>query len=197
MCPWSPARPSVDRHLTVCSPGHRSEPSIPGAFITTVQSGPADAPLSRGERRDHTLGATALVHEVFVRLLGGQTLPLRDRADFLHAAAEAMRRILIEHARRRGRCKRQGSRTRVPLEAVDLAATEQIGEILAVDEAIGRLQEQDAQAAEVVRLRFFAGLSIDEAAAVLNMSRCSVDRAWRLARLWLFDALAGDDADGR
>src|SRR5262245_27399551 len=147
----------------------------------------------RAERPGHTLGATALVHEVFVRLLGGETLPLRDRAGFFHAAAQAMRRILIEHARRRGRSKRQGSRTRVPLEAVDLAAGDQIDEILAVDEAIGRLQEQDAQAAEVVRLRFFAGLSVEEVAGVLDRSPRTVARDWAFARAWLYRALDATD----
>jgi RNA polymerase sigma factor (TIGR02999 family) len=144
----------------------------------------------RGERRDHSLGATALVHEVFVRLLGGETLPLCDRAGFFHAAAEAMRRILIEHARRRGRQKRQGQRPRIPLEVVDLTAEEHVGEILAVDEAIQRLQEQDSQAAQVVRLRFFAGLSVDEVAAVLDTSPRTVARDWAYARAWLYRALA-------
>ncbi len=144
----------------------------------------------QGERRDHTLGATALVHEVYVRLLGGDTLPLPDRAGFFHAAAEAMRRILIEHARGRGRQKRGGGRRRVPLDIVDLTAEEHVEEILAVDEAIRRLELQDAPAAEVVRLRFFAGLSVEEVAAVLNRSPRTVARDWAYARAWLFRAMA-------
>jgi len=147
----------------------------------------------RGERRDHTLGATALVHEVYVRLLGGDALPLSDRAGFFHAAAQAMRRILVEHARGRGRQKRGGKRRRIPLDVVDLTNEENVDGILAVDEAIRRLEQQDAQAAEVVRLRFFAGLSIEEVAAVLDTSPRTVAREWAYARAWLYRALG--DAD--
>jgi RNA polymerase sigma-70 factor, ECF subfamily len=148
----------------------------------------------RDERRSHTLGATALVHEVYLRLLGGEPLRVRDRAGFFHAAAEAMRRILIEHARQRGRAKRGGQRRRIPLDVVDLASEEQFGEFLAVDEALQRLEREDAQAAEVVRLRFFAGLSVEEVAAVLGASPRTVARDWAFARAWLFRAL-GDASD--
>ena len=144
----------------------------------------------RGERRDHTLGATALVHEVYVRLIGSDAPPLPDRAGFFHAAAEAMRRILIEHARGRGRQKRGGGRRRVPLDAVDLTSDENVGEILAVDEALRRLEQKDVHAAEVVRLRFFAGLSVEEAAAVLNSSPRTVARDWAYARAWLYRSMA-------
>lgn len=144
----------------------------------------------RGERRNHTLGATALVHEVYVRLLGRDALPLPDRAGFFHAAAEAMRRILIEHARGRGRIKRGGGRRRVSLDVVDLTSEEQAGEILAVDEAIRRLEQEDGDAAEVVRLRFFGGLSVDEVASVLDRSPRTVAREWAYARAWLYRALA-------
>ena len=142
-----------------------------------------------GERHDHTLGATALVHEAYVRLLGSEAPPLPDRAGFFHAAAEAMRRILIEYARARGRKKRGGGRRRLQLEAIDLADDETVGEILAVDDAIRRLENEDAPAAEVVRLRFFAGLSVEEAASVLEKSPRSVARDWAYARAWLFRAL--------
>lgn len=148
----------------------------------------------RGERRSHTLGATALVHEAYLRLLGGEALPLPDRAGFFHAAAEGMRRILIEHARGRGRLKRGGGRRRVSLDVVDLTSEDQAGEILAVDEAIRRLDQEDGDAAEVVRLRFFAGLSVDEVASVLDRSPRTVAREWAYARAWLYRAL-GDRAD--
>jgi RNA polymerase sigma factor (TIGR02999 family) len=146
------------------------------------------------ERRDHTLGATALVHEVYVRLLGSPPLYVRDRAGFFHAAAEAMRHVLIEHARKRGRQKRGGARRRIPLDFVDLAAEEQFDEFLAVDQALQRLEIEDAHAAEVVRLRFFAGLSVDEVADVLNSSPRSVAREWAFARAWLFRVL-GESGD--
>lgn len=147
----------------------------------------------RGERHDHTLGATALVHEVYVRLLGGEALPLPNRAGFFHAAAEAMRRILIEHARGRGRLKRGGGRRRISLDVVDLTSDEQAGEILAVDEAIRRLEQEDSDSAEVVRMRFFAGLSVDEAASVLNRSPRTVAREWAYARAWLYRFLVDRD----
>jgi len=143
-----------------------------------------------GERRGHTLGATALVHEVYMRLLGAAPLHVRDRAGFFRAAAEAMRRILIEHARQRGRQKRGGHHRRIALDAAYLADEAQCDEILAVDDAVRRLEEQDAQAAEVVRLRFFAGLSVEEVAEVLETSPRTVARDWAYARAWLYRALA-------
>lgn len=143
----------------------------------------------RDERRAHTLGATALVHEVYVRLIGGTRLHLQDRAGFFHAAAEAMRRILIEHARKRGRQKRGGQRRRIPLDAVDLASEEQFSDFLAVEEALRRLEQEDGRAAEVVRLRFFAGLSVEEVAQMLDSSPRSVAREWAYARAWLYRAL--------
>jgi RNA polymerase sigma factor (TIGR02999 family) len=146
----------------------------------------------QGERRDHTLGATALVHEAYVRLMGSDSPPLPDRAGFFHAAAEAMRRILIEHARSRGRQKRGGGRRRIPLEAIDLADEEVAGEILAVDGVLRRLEGEDSEVAEVVRLRFFAGLSVDQAASVVGRSPRTVAREWAYARAWLYRALAAD-----
>jgi RNA polymerase sigma factor (TIGR02999 family) len=143
----------------------------------------------RHERPDHTLQATALVHEAYLRLLGGEHPPWNDRAHFFHAAAEAMRRILIEHARSRGRVKRGGKRERVPLSSVNLATEQDPAEILALDGAIRRLQEHDPTAAEVVRLRFFAGLSVEETAQVLDMSARTVKREWAFARAWLYGQL--------
>lgn len=143
----------------------------------------------RHERPDHTLQATALVHEAYLRLVGGAQPPWNDRAHFFHAAAEAMRRILVEHARKRGRVKRGGKRERVPLSSVNLATEQDPAEILALDDAIRRLQEQDPTTAEVVRLRFFAGLSVAETAQVLQVSARTVKREWAFARAWLYWAL--------
>lgn len=143
----------------------------------------------RGERADHTLQATALVHEAWVRLAGGADVAWTDRAHFYAAAAEAMRRVLIEHARARGRVKRGGGLQRKPLDVVDLAVAADPDEILALDEAIGRLEEQDARAAEIVRLRFYAGLSVDETAQALGTSRRTVLREWAFARAWLYRTL--------
>lgn len=144
------------------------------------------------ERRNHTLGATALVHEAYARLVGGESALLSDRAGFFHAAAEAMRRILVEHARARGRQKRGGGRCRLRLEELDLADDETIGEILAVDDALRRLEEEDASVGQVVRLRFFAGLSVDQVAAVVERSPRTVAREWAFARAWLYRALLNE-----
>ena len=139
------------------------------------------------ERRDHTLQATALVHEAYLRLARGGDPRFANRAHFFAAAAEAMRRILVEHARARGREKRGGSAPResLPLDVVDLAARSDPEEILMLDEALRRLESTDAMAAAVVRLRFFAGLSGDETAAALGASPSTVDRNWIYARAWL------------
>lgn len=149
----------------------------------------------QGERAGHTLQATALVHEAWVRVAGGADVAWTDRAHFYGAAAEAMRRILIEHARARGRVKRGGGLKRQPLDVVDLAVEADPAEILALDEAIGRLEEQDARAAKIVRLRFYAGLSVDETAQALELSRRTVLREWAFARAWLFRSLGLDEPD--
>lgn len=143
------------------------------------------------ERRDHTLQATALVHEVYLRLTAQSGREFADRAHFYTAAAEAMRRILVEHARGLGREKRSGSSRRIemPLDVVDLAANVDPEEILTLEEAIRRLEKEDPTAAKVVQLRFYAGLSVDEAANVIGISASSVDREWAFARAWLRRAI--------
>jgi RNA polymerase sigma factor (TIGR02999 family) len=139
------------------------------------------------ENIGHTLQATALVHEAYLRLAGsGGDARFANRAHFFHAAAEAMRRILIEHARKRGSAKRGGGQTRVPMNVLDLAQTPDTEQILAFDEAIERLGAEMPQAAGVVRLRFYAGLSVDETAEALAISPRSVDREWTYARAWLY-----------
>lgn len=145
----------------------------------------------RHERSDHTLDATALVHEAYLRLVGNRKLPWANRAHFYAAAAEAMRRILLDHARGRGRQKRGGGRRREPLGLLDLAASPDAANIVAFDQAFRRLEEEDAQAAAVVRFRFFAGLGVRETADALGVSTRTVNRAWSYARAWLHDALAG------
>ena len=145
----------------------------------------------RHERPDHTLQTTALVHEAYLRLLGGEDLPWKNRRHFFHAAGEAMRRILIEHARKRSRVKRGGKRVRVELRDANLATEQDMEEILALDDAFRRLEEQDPKAADVVRLRFFAGLSVEETAKAMELSERTVKREWAFARAWLYDALQG------
>ncbi len=144
------------------------------------------------ERLEHTLQATALVHEAYLRLVGAQQTTWKGKGQFCLAAAEAMRRILIEHARKRGRVKRGGNRKRVSLDIDVLAREAQPEEITAVDEAIRRLEEKDPRMGEIVRLRFFVGLSVDETAAALGLSDRTVRREWALARAWLSRELKHD-----
>ena len=145
----------------------------------------------RHERSDHTLQATALVHEAYLRLLRGAYPSWNDRQHFFRAAAEAMRRILVEHARRRARVKRGGNPVRITLADVASLTEQDPLDVLALDAAIRRLEEQDPTAADIVRLRFFAGLSVEETAAMLELSERTVKREWAFARAWLFTALGG------
>ncbi|HEX5052695.1 MAG TPA: ECF-type sigma factor [Planctomycetota bacterium] len=141
------------------------------------------------ERGGHTLGATALVHEAWLRLAGTIEQPWQSRAQYFAAAAEAMRRILIDHARNRGRLKKGGGKRPLTLTGLDLANDEDLDQVLEVDEAFERLQQASPRTADVVRLRFYAGLSEAETAATLGVSERSVRRDWSYARAWLFAAL--------
>jgi RNA polymerase sigma factor (TIGR02999 family) len=138
------------------------------------------------ESPGHTLQATALVHEAYLRLVGGgQPQHWHGRAHFFGAAAEAMRRILVENARRRARVKHGGGRRRDEIQPSEIAAPEASDDLLALDEALDRLSEQDQQAAELVKLRFFAGLTIPQAAEILDVSPRKADFLWSFARAWL------------
>ena len=168
------------------------------AFATTVYNhlrAIARQQMQR-ERAGHTLTATALVHEAYLRLAPAGMLA-EDRRRFFHAAAEAMRRILIDHARRRGAGKRGGGLRRVEeIENVaDLARDERPEETLALDAAIGKLEAEDASAAAVVRLRFYAGLTGEQAAEALGLSPRQVDREWAYARAFLLRHLRGGAPD--
>jgi RNA polymerase sigma factor (TIGR02999 family) len=145
-----------------------------------------------GERSDHTLQSTALVHEAYLRLVGNHEVEWASRAHFFHAAAEAMRRILIEHARAKKGPQRGGGRTRLPLDVLDLATEADPTQIMALDEAISRLEQKDAAAARVVRLRFYAGLGVEEVAKAIGASPRTVKRDWAFARAFLIREL-GDE----
>jgi len=145
------------------------------------------------ERAGHTLQPTALVHEAYLKLLGGDKAQWASRKQFFFAAAEAMRQILIDHARARAGLKRGGGKKRVALNSVDLAIDEQIPEILALDEAISRLEKVSPDVAAVVRLRFYAGLSVEETAEALGISPRTVKREWTYARARLFRELGEDE----
>jgi RNA polymerase sigma factor (TIGR02999 family) len=147
------------------------------------------------EAPGQTLQATALVHEAYLRLVGGDPdRPWDGRGHFFAAAAEAMRRILVENARRRGRLKRGGDRTRVNLDAAQPAAPETDADLLALDEALERLAEKDRVKAELVQLRVFAGLTLAEAAEILGLSTSTADRYWAYSRAWLRVEIAGHDS---
>ena len=144
------------------------------------------------EKPGQTLQATALVHEAYVRLVDTEkTQHWNSRGHFFAAAAEAMRRILIENARRKGRIKRGGEMRRIDLESVDLVADVSPDDLLDLDEALTRLAAEDPQAAQVVNLRLFAGLSMDEVASALSISRTTAYELWAYARAWLHTALHG------
>jgi len=138
------------------------------------------------EAAGQTLEATALVHEAWLRLENGRNQPWQNRAHFFGAAAEAMRRILVENARRKHRLKRGGHLERVDLDAVDIPSPLPDEELLALDEALDRLAEIDQRAAQVVKLCFFVGLTQEAAAKELDLSIATVERSWAFARAWLF-----------
>ena len=140
------------------------------------------------ESANHTLSATALVHEVYLRLLQQRQLTAMDRTHFLATAAQTMRRILVDHARARSRLKRGGAERPVQLETGDdapLLSDLEVEEVLALDVALERLAQMDERAYRVVECRFFAGLTLDEIAQVLGISSKSVQRTWTTARAWL------------
>ena len=138
-----------------------------------------------GEAAGHTLQATALVHEAWLRLAGSEAQSWQNRAHFFAAAAEAMRRILVEHARRKQSQKRGARAEHGQLDESSLILAAPPDELLAVHEALDTLAAQDAQAAELVKLRYFIGMTMDEAAAALNLSKRSAEGIWTYARVWL------------
>jgi RNA polymerase sigma factor (TIGR02999 family) len=151
----------------------------------------------RRESRQHTLSATALVHEVYLRLVQQRQIDAGDRDAFLAIAAQTMRRILVDHARRRQRQKRGGGGIAAQLDealAPALLADREVDELLAVDRLLTKLSELDARAAQVVEYRIFAGLTLEETAAALHMSVKTVQRSWAAARAWLRKEIAGSQS---
>jgi RNA polymerase sigma factor (TIGR02999 family) len=136
----------------------------------------------------HTLDATALVHEAFLRLGGDQSFA--SRSDFLRAAAEAMRRVLVDHARAKRADKRGGDRQRVDLP--DVPGSVEDSNVIALDEALAELAAVEPEAAELVQLRYFAGLTVPQAAEALGISPRTADRTWAYARAWLFRRISGE-----
>ena len=144
----------------------------------------------RRERPDHTLEPTALVHELYLRLVDQSRTDWKNRAHFFGIAAQLMRRILVDYARSRNAAKRDATRMLISAEAaVDVPDQGQIADVLAVDAALERLAERDPEQQKIVELRFFAGLTVEEIAHVVGRSPRTVKREWRLAKAWLFREL--------
>ncbi len=139
----------------------------------------------RRERPGHTLQATALVHEAYLRLLDQREVDFHDRAHFFAVAATLMRRILLDHARKRHTAKRGSAPLQTTLDDTLLVTEEHLDDVLALDECLTRLADLDAQQARIVELRFFAGLSVEEIAGVLDVGTATVKREWRSAKAWL------------
>lgn len=143
-----------------------------------------------GERDDHTLSTTALVHEAYLKLAKLDRFQWRNRAQFCAEAARAMRRILVDYAVRRRAVKRGGSRTRVEMRDAYVMTDAQVDELLALHEALSKFEREWPRQARVVECRFFAGMTIPEMSDVLDVSEATVSRDWQLARAWLNRALA-------
>jgi RNA polymerase sigma factor (TIGR02999 family) len=148
----------------------------------------------RGERDGHTLEATALVHEVYLRLAGGTELRWNDRVHFYAVAAQMMRRVLVDHARGRGAAKRGGSLVRVSLDEAREPAVESGPDVVALDDALRSLEALDPRKSRIVELRFFGGLTLEETAAVLAVSVPTVVKETRLARAWLHSQIVAGGA---
>jgi RNA polymerase sigma factor (TIGR02999 family) len=186
----------VTRILSAIEQG---DPSAAGQLLPLVYD---ELRLLAAQRLTHekpgqTLQATALVHEAYVRLVGTEQVQHWDsRRHFFAAVAEAMRRILLDRARDKCRIKRGGNWRRLSLDEVDLSVAEPPDDLPALDEALQKFAQEDSLCAELVRLRFFAGLTLEEAATTLGIARRTADRYWAFARSWLYDELSTGDEPG-
>jgi len=146
----------------------------------------------RNERSDHTLQATDLVHEAYVRLIGQNQVNARQRAQFFALAAQTMRHILVDHARRKLAQKRGAGASRISLDEMPNLTIDDSDELVALDDALNDLAEVDAELAQLVELRFFGGMKNEEMATLLEVSVATISRRWRVARAWLYRALAAE-----
>jgi RNA polymerase sigma factor (TIGR02999 family) len=148
----------------------------------------------RHERSDHTLQTTALIHEAYLRLVGQRDVDWQSRTQFFGVASQMMRRILVSHARAYLSVKRGGLQRKIALEDTAIALQSQSGELLALDAALIRLSAVDARQSQIVELRFFGGLTVEETAQVLDISARTVKRDWMFAKAWLRSELAGGES---
>jgi RNA polymerase sigma factor (TIGR02999 family) len=184
-----PTGPDITRLLIQVGEGNRAAvdellPLIYGELRRLAGS------YFRRERPNHTLQPTALVHEAYLRLVDQTQVEWRNRAHFLAVAATQMRRILVDHARGHAAGKRGGAAEKLPLDDALAAADERGAELLAVDEALKALAGFDADKSRLVELRYFGGLTIEETAAVMNISVSTANRQWRMTKAWLYVQLA-------
>ena len=177
---------------------HQGDPKAAGELLPLVylELRQLAAHKMANEAAGHTLQPTALVHEAWLRLVGAENQRWENRAHFFAAAAEAMRRILVESARRKKRLKRGGEQERVDLDEVDLPLPMPDDELLVLDEALERLVAFNTRAAELVKLCFFVGLTQEQAARELNVSISTAERLWAFARAWLFQEMKGKKNSG-
>jgi RNA polymerase sigma-70 factor, ECF subfamily len=147
------------------------------------------------ERTGHTLQTTELLDEAYLRLVGDPKRHWQNRTHFVAAAAQLMRRIMVDHARERRARKRGGDAVKVSLDDAALVSEKRSEELLALDEALEKLAAQDPRKSQIVELRYFGGLTVEEAAAFLKLSPRTVKREWRMARAWLYCALSGEEPD--
>lgn len=189
-CQYATNRPYVTQLLNSA----RGDPTSSAKLLALVYDELRSMAQSRmgGERAGHTLEATGLVHEVFLKLVGREDSSWQDRGYFYAAAAKAMQQILIDYARRRKAEKRGGDKNRLPIRALDLAEDTDPDQVIALDEAMRVLENSDPRAAAVVRMRFFAGLDVATTAEVLGISERTVMREWAVARARLFASVSGD-----
>ena len=182
-----------DRTTALLEPGTEGDPARLDALLPLVYEelrGLAHRQLA-GERAGHTLQTTALVHEAYVRLVDDTRVTRKGRAYFFGAAAQAMRQVLVDHARRHAAKKRGGGARPVSLDAATLAVDEIANELLDLDRALDELARRNPRHARVVECRFFGGLSVEETAEALDVSPRTVKYDWALARAWLHDSLRG------
>lgn len=189
-----PRPPDVTQLLRNASEGHREAfdqllPLVYDELRKIAQS------QLRGERAEHTLQATALVHEAYVRMVDLTRVQWRDQAHFFGVASQAIRRVLIDHARARGAQKRMGNRMQLSLDESVAFAPGKTTDLIALDEALTRLAHEHPEKASVVEMRFFGGLTNEQIAAVLAVTTRTVERHWAYARAWLFREVA-DTPDG-
>jgi RNA polymerase sigma factor (TIGR02999 family) len=191
--------PPMSEVTRILSAIEQGDPHAAGALLPLVYDELrrlAAAKLAQ-EKPGQTLQATALVHEAYLRLVDvEQEQHFNSKGHFFAAAAEAMRRILVENARRKKRVKHGGDRERVEVEMIDLPTRMSSDELLALDEALEQLRQEDSVKAQLVTLRYFAGMTIEQAAEVLGIARVTAHRYWTFARAWLHQRITGEAGHG-